>query len=523
MYHSRPARRVRAYRPRLEVLEDRTLLSTYLVDHLADDMVGSGTSGSLRYCITNATDGDGIQFGVTGTINLTGALPDLTRSVSIEGPGPDQLTVRRDTGGSYRIFTVGSGTAVVLSGLTITNGAGSLVGGGISNRGTLTLNNSTVSDNRASSGGGIHNFNSGTLTLTNSTLSGNLVSGSGRGGGISNSGTVTLASSTLSGNGATDSTGGGIRNAGTLTVISSTLSGNFAFKDGGGINNTGTLILTSSTLSYNSVEFDGGGGIYISSGMVTLTSSTLSGNIADESGRGGGIYISSGTLSLTSSTLSGNIGSNAGGGIYKVGGTVITRNTIIAGNSAYYGPDLYGGLGSSGYNLIGNTQGGSGFAPTDLLNVNPLLGPLQNNGGPTLTMALLPGSPAIDAGDNTDAPDWDQRGEGFPRIVNGIIDIGAFEVQADRAAPSVLRSFDALLSVPAVASQSVAGSPQQVPQPAPTPAEGNATDRVFVEYQRVLRPGRGSGVYNLGTLLYDALTVITHNHASTSNDDCFGC
>jgi hypothetical protein len=105
------------------------------------------------------------------------------------------------------------------------------------------------------------------------------------------------------------------------------------------------------------------------------------------------------------------------------------RNTIIAGNTALFSPDLSGNLGSLGHNLIGNTQLGSGFDPTDLLNVDPLLGPLQDNGGPTKTMALLPGSPAIDAGDNTDASDWDQRGPGFPRIVNGIIDIGAYEVQ----------------------------------------------------------------------------------------------
>jgi hypothetical protein len=82
-----------------------------------------------------------------------------------------------------------------------------------------------------------------------------------------------------------------------------------------------------------------------------------------------------------------------------------------------------------GHNLIGNTTSGSGYAPSDLLEVDPKLGPLQNNGGTTLTHALLPGSPAINAGDNNWAPKWDQRGTGFPRIVNGTIDIGSFEVQ----------------------------------------------------------------------------------------------
>jgi hypothetical protein len=94
-----------------------------------------------------------------------------------------------------------------------------------------------------------------------------------------------------------------------------------------------------------------------------------------------------------------------------------------------------GPLASQGHNLIGIGNGGSGYDPTDLVGsadfpIDPKLGPLQDNGGPTQTMALLPGSPAIDAGDNTDAPLFDQRGPGFPRIVNGIIDIGAFEVQA---------------------------------------------------------------------------------------------
>jgi hypothetical protein len=109
------------------------------------------------------------------------------------------------------------------------------------------------------------------------------------------------------------------------------------------------------------------------------------------------------------------------------------RNTIVAGNSADASPDLAGVLASSGFNLFGNSSGGSGYAPTDILDVVALLGPLADNGGPTQTRALLSGSPAINAGDNADAPEWDQRGPGFPRIVDGQIDIGAFEVQASTA------------------------------------------------------------------------------------------
>jgi hypothetical protein len=191
-----------------------------------------------------------------------------------------------------------------------------------------------------------------------------------------------------------------------LTISSSTISGNYA-KAGGGIGN-----------------------VYYS---VTLSNSTISGNSAYS---GGGIVSYGGSVTLSNSTISGNSAYVLDGGINNTDlGTLHTRNTIVAGNMAPSSPDLHGNLGSLGHNLIGNTQGGSGFDPTDLLNVDPLLGPLQDNGGPTQTLALLPGSPAIDAGDNTDAPCWDQRREGFPRIVgiidpdNPVIDIGAFEVQ----------------------------------------------------------------------------------------------
>jgi hypothetical protein len=114
---------------------------------------------------------------------------------------------------------------------------------------------------------------------------------------------------------------------------------------------------------------------------------------------------------------------------------VAARNTVLAGNLAASGADLSGDFGSLGHNLIGNAKGGSGYGPSDLLFLDPLLGPLQDNGGPTWTMALLPGSPARAAGDTTDAPSFDQRGPGFARVVQGAIDIGAFEVQASAVTP----------------------------------------------------------------------------------------
>ena len=121
-----------------------------------------------------------------------------------------------------------------------------------------------------------------------------------------------------------------------------------------------------------------------------------------------------------------------GGGIYTLGGNLTLANTIVAGNTASTGPDVVGAVTSLGYNLIGNPSGGSGFVSSDLQGVNPLLGPLQNNGGPTETMALLPGSPALGADRvnlavdaNGNALTTDERGS--PRLTNGKVDIGAFQ------------------------------------------------------------------------------------------------
>jgi len=325
------------------------------------------------------------------------------------------------------------------------NGSPGSAGGGalymMSNAGTPTITGSTLSGNTTNGGGGI--FNGGTLMVSNSTLSGNSGGGIYNAGYYSYSATLTVNDSTLSGN-----SGPAITNYfATLTVNDSTLSGNSTRGDGGGISNgyLGTLTVSNSTLSDNSAVY--GGAIYNDefAGTLTVSNSTLSGNSADI--YGGGIFatFTNPPVTLTNVTVTANRANSYGGGLFVGSGAPVLHNTLIAGNfrgaTATTADDVYGSLNSGGdYNLIGDGTGmfgltngvngnlvGSASAPID-----PLLDSLGNYGGSTLTHALLPGSPAIDAGNNAYATDWDQRGPGYPRIVNGIIDIGAFEVQSDR-------------------------------------------------------------------------------------------
>jgi predicted outer membrane repeat protein len=343
-------------------------------------------------------------------------------------------------------------------------------GGGIYNAGGMTLIGSTLSGNSANYGGGIYNAGGGTLTTTDCTLSGNYFLtnyssvAEGYGGGIANAGSMTLVGCTVSGNSGDyvpNGSGAGIANAGTLTVSNSTLSDNPGADLGGGIYNEGTVTVTNSTLSDNPA--DDGGGIFNWSGTVTVSNSTLSGNSAYDGG--GGIYNFYGTVTVSHSTLSGNSAQGSGGGIYTestlpvtltnvtltanraaagggvfvASGSPVLDNTLIAGNfrgaTGTTRDDVSGALTSGGaYNLIGDGTGmtglqngingnlvGSATAPID-----PLLGPLQNNGGPTRTMALLAGSPALNAGDPAQLGVADQRGV----VRRGGVNIGAYQASA---------------------------------------------------------------------------------------------
>jgi hypothetical protein len=396
----------------------------------------AGFGGSLINCTiaNNHATFDGGGLAGSGRLTVTGCI--LSGNSTAVGLG----------GGGGAISNGGSETLTVRDSTFL--GSLSEQGGAILNiSGTLVVSGSSFSQNHAGAGGGIRNV-FGTGTVTNSTFSGNF------GGAISNAAnsTLTIAGCSLTGNPAgtmeIPAVGGGISNSGTLTITNSTLSGNSATIDGGGIENDGTLTVTGTTLSGNVANLGGGISNF---GTLTVTNSTLSGNIASFDG-GGIMNFNPGTVTLTSSTLSGNSANgtmfgDGGGGIHSYGG-LHSSNSIMAGNNATVGaPDLAGDLGSQGYNLIGNTQGGSGFVDTDLFNVDPHLGPLQDNGGPTQTMALLAGSPALNAGDPAQLGVPDQRGV----VRSGGVNIGAYQASASAfvlTAPATVTAgtpFDATL------------------------------------------------------------------------------
>jgi hypothetical protein len=443
----------RPCRLRLEALEDRYVPATFTVTTNSD--IGGG---SLRQAILQAeagTGGDTINFApslIGQTISPATPLPTLTKGETITGLGPTALTVAGNN--TFRIFTANSPTMVTISGLTITGGNSGAAadGGGVLNNGLLTLNNDvitintvpgaalsgggvassgaaaqltvtncTVANNSAFDGGGI-GVVSGSATITGATITNNRGTAGGEGAGVSNQGTTSIANSTIAGNeilGA-GSTGGGIENigSGVLTVTGSTVVGNTSQERGAGIRNAGTSAAIINCTIVNNVVLSGtGGGISSSAGALTVDDSTVTGN----------------TDVSTAAT-------NAGG-ISFTGGAFTLNNTIVADNFTANGvqPNVFGAVTAGSGNLIGAgdagltgiTNGTNGNqVGTIAAPINPLLGPLQNNGGTTLTRNPLAGSPVIDRGVNAaigGGVTTDQRG--FHRIVNNTVDIGAVEFQ----------------------------------------------------------------------------------------------
>jgi hypothetical protein len=277
---------------------------------------------------------------------------------------------------------------------------------------TVAISGFTIRNGHAgTAGGGIDNENVSTVTVTNCTLSGNVA---GLGSGIFNGGTLTIANSTLSGNMASE--GGGTYNdgSGTLTITNSTISSNMAALAGGASFNLGTMHIANSTLSDNSAAL----------GTIHTEGTLETGNTILDTGA-------------------------AGGKIFDNSGTII----------------------SHGYNLCSDDGGGFLTGPGDQINTNPMLGPLQDNGGPTFTHELLNGSPAIDAGDPnfTPPPFFDQRGPGFDRVVNARIDKGSLEVQGGPP-PTPTPTASATSTPTATTTPTPTGTPTPSATARPTPA-----------------------------------------------------
>lgn|GEM_PF-2901146 len=407
-----------------------------------------------------------IGFSVTGTIVLSNPLDGIQHDVNINNTaGASAVTV--DGQEENSIFVVDPGFTVGIAGLTITRGQsqdGSPEGGGLLNEGgTVTVNDCIFTNNTAGAGGAIYT-DLGSLTLNNCVLDGNTANGDG--GGLYNFGsTVALNNSRVDSNNSEAGFGGGIFNCGdgTMTIEATTVSGNSSERGAGIFNEAGltSAQITNSTISSN--DANDGGGIY-NGGTLKVINSTISGNTALTNG--GGIYNDvAGLFTFANVTVTNNHcdddddDDGDGGGLYVAGGAGADhrlRNTIVSGNfrhSVFFNPPVHnniaGGNVTGSFNLIGTGSGGlNSSAPNILDNNDPKLAPLGDYGGPTQTHALLTGSPAIDKGDNCvtdsscEAPyntiqlDFDQRGSGFPRKIDGdgdttaTVDIGAFESPA---------------------------------------------------------------------------------------------
>jgi CSLREA domain-containing protein len=435
----------------------------------------------------SATTGNFVIEGVTlaqgkttGVSNLTGPTPHVGSGGAIRSMTAGQLTINdatiRDsgtTGANSRgggVFAVGPVTlnrSLISGNSTVGEGA---LGGGLAAQLTATVIDSTVHGNRVlaldEAGGGV--WASSNLTITRSTISANelaagvvggpLTSGIGGGGAFSQSGFILVTDSVVRDNVArgSNASGGGIRAMnGPVTITRSTISGNEAGGSGGGVHANRVDLYDSAVIRNSAAGF--GGGIQASQQSL-VSNSTVSGNSTSGLGaRGGGIF--GGTLSVERSTVTDNHtdGTEAQGGGVATSSSAVVRGSIVAGNTSGsgHGDDLWGSV-NPFYSLLGNNDGATGSfvaeAPVgspdargNLIGglvdgvIDPRLGPLANNGGPTLTQALLVGSPAINAGDPAavagvgTVPPFDQRGSGFVRVADddnqggARIDMGAYE------------------------------------------------------------------------------------------------
>ena len=454
---------------------------------VADRMVTNCTESSLRAAMAG---GGTVAFACDGTITLANTI-SISANTVLDGSGHQVTISGGNSIRVFYVnpniaFTVinltisngrtPDGTNGIWNGTSATDGGPGEPGGGFYNAGSLMLRDCLVSSNRTGYGG--HGWNSGTYGGPNS-----IGGAGGAGGGIYNAGTLTLSNCLVSGNstgigggggggityyylGGTGGFGGGIFNAGTLRLDNSTFGGNTSGNGadnglrgpganggmGGGIWSGGILTANGCTFAGNSTGYGGhggasdmnggpgggggSGGAICNAGMLMLTNCSFAGNSTGYGGTGGwgqlgqngatgpnglgaGIYNQS-SLDLVNCTISTN---RVGGGVINASNSVRLLNTLLAANIP---ANCSGVITDAGHNL--SSDGSCTFTGAGSMNnVDPKLGSLADNGGPTLTMALLPGSPAIDAGSAVGAPATDQRGVARPQGPG--VDIGAFEFQ----------------------------------------------------------------------------------------------
>jgi Domain of unknown function (DUF4214) len=544
---------------RLEALEDRYVPTTFVVNSLGD--AGSGT---LRAAIQNAVsdsnpDADTINFTVKGTIDLNSALPNLSSTLTLDGPGANLLTISRNTApatAQFRIFTVLSGAGLTLNDLTIQNGKApdgvdggpGQLGGAIYNAGNLLVERCVLQNNSAGNGGAgaagangvngkdgtltssptrgadggpglpgnnggaggaIYNDTTGQARVYSSTLLANLAGNGGRGGeggsgGKGGDGVFTASHNAAGagggggggGAGGVGGSGGAIFNAGTFLVANCTIvnnsagsggSGGAGGSGGGGGNgfpnfdggsggggggasgnggggaianslpgmSPGTLGIYNCTITNNYSPINNGAGAGGPGGSAGAGIDAAPGNSGVSSAQGGSIggIGTIGGLGGAPAVLDGDragmngvagfngpAGSRGNGGILNGAGAVTVGSTIIFGNgtpasaTTFLEQEVFGSFISRGDNLLGDPTGSTGFNPSgepDILNTNPELANLTNNGGPTPTESETQLSPGINAGGNPIGLATDQRG--LPRMNGPATDVGAYQIQPNSA------------------------------------------------------------------------------------------
>ncbi len=436
----------------------RVRAATITVTNLNDTGIGS-----LRDAINNAIAGDTINFtpGLTGTINLYSGVLSISRHITIMG-NPGIILDGLDTS---QVITVAVSVQATFNNLILQRGYGT-DGGALSSYGTLTfnnciirdshatarggglfigagsyvLNNSTVADNfSVNEGGGIEDLGTAASSINSSTISGNISNGAGAGIRHASGQTLTINYSTITGNGVANTSsnfGGGVASqSAVLNINYSTFSSNKAHFAGGiyiaNLGTAATLNLTSSLITGNTAVSDGGG-MFVFGATATILNSTLANNLAD-AGTGGGLSIQnsgSGTAAVTAinSTLAYNRSGSNGGGLTVISGGLTLKNTLIASNIAPTNTDIQATFTSSGYNLVQTRGTSTGYVASDLANgTNPNMGLLAFNNGPTNTIMLNSGSPAINVIPAASCGGIVKDQRDYKRPANNC-DIGAVEV-----------------------------------------------------------------------------------------------